>query len=625
MLDENGKNAATYEFEGHRLDAAKRILYGLDDTPLLLKPKAFDTLLFLLENPGRVIERDEIMAAVWPETVVEENNLTQHISTLRRLLGEGKNDHRYIVTVPGRGYEFTAHVTRPTSKHDKFPIIPEPDTARTRSRNLFIVLTAGLAISLLLFGFLLQDRRAPAATGPIKSIAILPFRPISDEGRIDVLELGMADTLISRFGKIKDLEVRPLSSVLNFRGPDHDAVAVGKALNVDLVLEPNLQRLGERIRVNVRLIRVADGFVIWTDTINESSSDLLGVQDKIAARILNSVPFELSGEERLLLGKRSTNSSDAYEYYLYGRQNALKGTKEGIRSAIASYEKAISADPTYALAYAAMADAYRTLAFPGFARSKEVCPQARELANKALELDPTLAEGYTILGYIDFLYDWDMASAEANFRRSIELGPNNSDARRAYSLFLSHAGRHDEAIGEIRLAKELSPQTLIVQVLEGQSLLFAGRDEEALSQFNKVVDFDPNYWIGHYNLGRAYLFQGRYEEAIAELSKATELNAPAHMSLRNTGYAYARMGDYQKAQKIIDELKALSAREFIPYSSIAMIYIAMGQKEEALNLLEKALDERETYLVLLKSYKLWDDLRSEPRFAHILKRMNLND
>jgi serine/threonine-protein kinase len=458
------------------------------------------------------------------------------------------------------------------------------------------------------------------AIGNPKTIAILPFRPLAESNRDEVLEIGMADTLITRLGNAKTITVRPLNAVRNLKSAD--PIKAGKNLQVDLVLDGSLQRSEDRIRVNARLIRVADGTAIWNETFDEKFRDIFVVQDAIAAKIANVLPNQLKGDERLQFEKHYTSIPEAYEFYLRGRYHSLKIVEEDLRRGIGFYELAITADPNYALAYAEMADSYRRLGIPGFARSKEAFPQAKSIAKKALELDESLSQAYAVLGWVAFFYDWDWRDAEIKMKRAIELSPNDFDAHLAYAHFLSNAGRHQEAVAEVRLAKALSPTTLIVLSMESQFLLYGGQDEEAIQQAKKVLDIDPNFWVALNQLGRAYSFQKRYNEAIVELKKAKELAPGSVEPIMQLGYAFAVNGDHKKANEILDEMKQQSKDRFVSFYSFAMIYNGLGKTEKALKLLERSVEEREAQLLFLESDVRWDNLRAEPRFVEMVRKVN---
>ncbi len=325
------------------------------------------------------------------------------------------------------------------------------------------------------------------------------------------------------------------------------------------------------------------------------------------------------------LEKRYTNSPEAYEYYLSARYNVYKIKHESMRQGIVFYEKAVKTDPNYALAYAEMADAYRRLASAGFARPKEVCPKAREFATKAVKLDESLAQAYIVLGWIDFMYEWDWEMAETNLKRAIDLSPNDPDAQFAYAHFLSDAGRHDEAVAAIRRARDLNPTTLITLAVESMILNAASREDEAVLSAKKTLDFDLNFWPARLQLGIAYYRQKRYAVAITELEKARELAPDAYQALSQLGIVFAAMGDKDRAYAVLRDMESRSKEQYIPFHLVAAIYNGLGQKQKALDLLEISLEERETLLVDIKIERGWDNLRSQPRFINILRRMNLSD
>ncbi len=620
-----------YEFGEFRLDEGKRLLLDVTGEILPLMPKAFETLLYLVARSGRLIEKDELMSAVWSDTIVEESNLIKNISILRRVLGENLGDHRFIVTVPGKGYKFVATVRR----------VVEEDLADDNAGSLSRELSnpphsrswktlAMSSIALIVIGvsagwYIWPSDEQGGTAGSLHTIAILPFRPLVAENRDEALEMGMADTLISALGHRRDVIVRPLSSVRNFGGLDQDAIQAGRSLRVDSVLEGNIQRWGERLRINVRLMNVKTGAILWAETFEEEFTHIFVVQDAIASRVVAALARHLNAEERPILEKRHTESAEAYTSYIRGRHHLYKITEPEIRKGISYFEQAIAADPNYALAYAEMAEAYRTLAITAFAPPNEVCPQARSLADKALRLDEGLAEAHIVMGWVRFLCDWDWSRSEKEFRRAIELNPNNSDAHRAYAHMLSNAGRHDEAIVEGRIARELAPLTLITAALEGQFLFFSGRNDEAIDRVQQTIELEPNFWVARLILARIYLRQGRVKDAISELEIARSLSRNGAVPLMKLGYAFAISGEPQRAEAIIDELHSYSRSRFVPSYAFAMIYIGLGDMPKALDYLERAARVRETGITFIRIDTRWDNFRSEPRFKRIIEQMNFGD
>jgi len=417
--------------------------------------------------------------------------------------------------------------------------------------------------------------------------------------------------------------VRPLSSVRRFGGIGQDAVEAGRALGVESVLEGNLQRWGDKIRVSVRLVNVADGSLLWSGTFDEKYTDIFGVQDSISNRVTAALSVRLSNSEREKLEKRYTNDANAYSLYMRGRYHTFKVTETDLRKAIDLFQTAIDADPNYALAYAGMADAYRVLVSAAYARAGEACPKAKDLAARALALDDTLVDAHVVLGWVGLLYDWNLRDAERELRRAIELDPNNAEAHRAYAHLLSNWGRHEEAVNEGRLARELAPLTVITSSVEAQILFFAGRGEDALDRARKTLDLDPDFWVAHNVIGRVLADQGYYTAAIAELHRAYELSGGSPEPLMHLGYAYAASGDRASAESQVEKLRQLARDRYVPAYNIAMIYNGLGESEMALGELEKSLAEREAALAFVRVDGRWNAMRSNPRFASIVARMDI--
>ena len=471
------------------------------------------------------------------------------------------------------------------------------------------------------------SHRQHAATAivavPEKSMAVLPFKPLLPENRDQVLEMGMADTLITKLGNSGGMIVPSLASVRKYGDLDQDPLAAGRKLGVNSVLEGTVQKSGDRIRLTARLIKVADGSSLWAGTFDEKFTDVFTVQDTISQKVAEALALRLSGEEQKRLTKRYTENVEAYQLYLTGRFHLNKVTPPEITKSIGFFKQAIELDPSYALAYVGLADACRGLALTSDRPAKEVFPQAKAAATKAVQIDGSLAEPHAALASVHMWFDWDWAGAEREARRAISLNPNSGLSHLAYMLLLSNLGRHQEAIAEGARARELDPVSLITNSGEGTALLFAGCNDEARERFQKTVELDPNFWIPHLWLGQLYLDEGKYPEALAEFSMAREFSRGNSEAISMTGYAWARAGDAVKARGVLDELKSLSAQRYIPASNIATVYLALGEQDEAVAWLEKAYEERDVHLSFLKIAPKWDSFRSDPRFAAILERVGL--
>ena len=632
-----------YEFGPFRVDTLNHVLLR-DGETLPLKPKVFDTLLVLIENRGRVLDKDELISRLWPDTIVEEANLTQNVYLLRKALGEDSQGEAYIQTMPRRGYRFVASVHEvadespdlTSEEHARGQVVFEDEREKTtcaaggvsgsswsrttlRQRVVAVAITA-IALGATLVYFWTSTRPQPAAAPAIRSIAVLPFKPLGSDASDESLGFGMADTLITRLSNIKQLVVRPTSAVRKFTSPGQDSAAAGRELKVDAVLEGSIQRAGDRIRVTLRLVRVSDGSPIWAGQFDEQVNDFLAVQDRVSERVAHALVPQITGEEQRLLAKHYTEDAEAYQSYVRGRYHWSKINPADWNKAVDYFNRAIEKDPDYALAYTGLADAYVSIVADSLISKPEAIPKAKQAAMTALRLDDTLAEAHVSLGRIKAFYDWDWSSAEGEFKRAIELNPNSADAHREYAYYLTTVGRSEQAIAEAKQARELDPLSQLANYHVAWALIAARRYDEAIEQSQQALGTFP---AAHLWLGWAYLGKGRYTEAVSEFEERLSLSKDDAVTRAHLGYAYAAAGRRGKAEKVLADLNELfRQRQASPYY-IAIIYAGLGEKEQAFGWLEKAYQERSRPLGGLKVNPVWDNLRSDPRFADLLRRIGL--
>ena len=615
--------ANRYEFKGFEVDVSRRLLRGKDGTPIPLTSKVFDLLLYLVENPGRTLGKDELMSAIWSDTVVEESNLTQNISILRRALGDVRGENAFIATIPGQGYRFVAEVETVTTAESR--VVPESDVVPERGtkgkRFPFVIagLIGILIISGLIFGLYLYRARDASVTKDPKVLAILPFKPVVETDSDRALEVGMADTLIARLSNMPGVILRPLSSVRKFSAPDQDPQTAGRELAADAVLDGTIQRNGEKIRVNVRLTDVVSGESLWGGTFDEQYRDIFSVQDTISTKVAEALRVRLTGSAQF--ADRGTNDVEAYRLYLQGRLFQFRSTRNEIYQAIGFYREAIRLDPNYALAYAGMADANRTLPITSDVDPRSAFPESRMAAEQALRLSPALSQAWVALGYVASWYEWDWKTAEENMRRAVELDPQNEEAHRALSILLTILGRHAEAVNEMRRARELAPLSLPTNALEAQALFYAGRDREALERLNKTFEIDPEFWIARLMLSRILIRQGRLDEALVELERARVASGGNSETISLIGYVQARKGNRPEALTSLAALEGSKNDTYSPSYNIAMVYHGLGQTDDALSALEDAAERRDVRLILLNIEHKWDDLRENPRFGSIIRKL----
>ena len=611
----------TLEFEGYRLEVPKRILLDPAGDTVKLMPKAFDILAFLAQNNDRVVSKDELMSAMWPDTIVEENNLTQNISSLRRAFGEKPHENRFIATIPGRGYRFVADVKHVEMEGSLMPERSDLQTEPIPGRISWVQplrrwwpVPAGIALLALLAYFVFWP---PQVGSKVRTLAVLPFRPIAVETRDEALELGMADSLITKLASGNDLRVLPLAAVRGLSSQEIDPQSLGLRMGVDAVLDGVMQNAGGRLRVSAKLIRVADGRQLWAGQFEEEERDIFAVQDSISQRVANALAVPLSGRNK----SPNTADPEAYELFMRGKYHAYKLVRDEVQKGIAYYEQAISLDPNYALAYVELANAYRAMVLTNDAAPNEMMPRAKAAAAKAVELDGNLAEAWTSLASSSFWFDWDWQKAESNFKRALEIDPGSAQTHAFYGHLLSNIGRHSEAATEIRRAREIDPMNPVFSAMEGQILFFGGREQDSSVVLQSIIDLDPNFWLAHLFLCRNYISKGMLEKALASANRAKSIARGNAEATGTAAYILAKMGRTQEARQVLAELESRKDQPFLAYAT-AQVHLALGDKEHAMDLLEQAYKQREPLMVFLKVEPKWNELRSESRFIDLTNKMN---
>jgi serine/threonine-protein kinase len=627
-----------YTFGEFRLDAVGRRLCRRDGTLVVLTSRVFDTLLYLVQHAGAPLSKDELLAAVWPGRVVEDNNLTQNISILRKVLGTEADGHRYVVTESGRGYRFVMDVQVELDEavgtqvqahlgvSDDTPIpmpamVPRQRPALAASLSTLIgVLLAGLIAGGVWF---VQQHHAIGSVPPIRAVAVLPFKPLVQADRDEVLELGMADTLIAKLSSSRRLVVRSLGSVRKFSGLEQDPLAAGRELGVGSVLEGQVQRQADHLHVTARLLSVPGGAALWSATFDESFTDVFALQDAIAQKVAAALALELDHDEQRAMKAGYTSNPDAYLLYLQGRYRIGKVTPAEIHAGMDAFRKAIDLDPTFALAYAALAEAYRRLPITSDIDPNEAFPLAKAAAQKALEIDDDLADAHSVLGWVAFWYDWNWAASEREFRRAIDLNPSVTEAHLGYGHLLSCTGRDAEAIEQGRLVRELDPLSPLANTVTAFFFMDAGRDDEARALLDKAFAIDPNFWVAHLHRGFIAIDAGDFAVAIAEFTKARDHSGGSMQATSMLSYALARSGDRAGAQELLDQLLRQVGQRYVPATSVATIYAGLGDTDQSITWLNRAFDERDVRMAFLKVDHRWDPQRADPRFIAIAARVGL--
>ena len=642
-----------YEFGPFVVDEGGRKLLRSGQTVQLTR-KEFETLLVLVRGCGRVVEKEELMQAVWPDTHVEEGNLAVHVSKLRSKLGKRDDGDPYIETEMGRGYRFTAAVrevedvdivvrkrtrthtitheeeTDDTTTDDQTSVLPaSPRLRLTRLAALTAAAAVVLATTLGASVYFSRWRTTnpSAASANVKTLAVLPFTLLTGDASDEYLALGMADALITRLSNVRQITVRPTSAVRRFAtsGRDVAAAATGRQLGVDAVLEGTIQKSGNRLRVTAQLVRTADESPLWAGTFDEPLTNVLVVQDAISEQLAAALALKLTSEEREKLSRSYTENADAYQLYAKGRYYWSRRDFEGIEKAEPLFRQAIERDPNFALAYVGLTD---LLAMGGPSYECDV------MRAKALELAPDLAEPHASLGFAEMFHKWNWEVAERELRRSIELNPNYGTAHQWLATLLAITGRTEEAKAAMQRALEIDPHSPNFLADMGQMHYFAREYVEAEEYCRRALEVAPDFVFAHQYLAYIYSKMGRQREALEEmllLDKAispsakydkvydTERRRILLEQFRNEGLVgYLRVVVKQRPQ---NEQQAHSAE--IQYG-LALNHAVLGNKDRAIQWLEKAVAGRAFLSAFTHADPVFDELRSEPRFQALERQMNLS-
>jgi len=648
-----------YEFGPFRLDPTEHTLLRGDQV-VALTPKAFETLALLVQKSGHLVRKDELIESVWHDTVVEESNLNVIIHTLRKALGDDPRESKYIETVAKCGFRFVAEVRKaeeheqtasaPTNGSGSVKVATQSSFAeqinavhsatlspsslpRPRDRRRLVVLVLSIIAVVLTatsISVWRSNRRPTTAAAPptqVRSIAVLPFGVLSSEKGDEYLSLGLADALITSLSQTRQVIVRQTEAVAKYQNTGKDPLEAGREQGVDAVLEGQVQRIGDRVRVSARLVRTSDGTSLWADRFEEKFTNIFAVEDAVAEKVARTTVLAMNGAgeapttERLT--KRYTENNEAYEAYLKGRYMWNKRTVDSLQKALGYFQQALRLDPNYSLAYVGLADTYTLLSFFTLAAPSDAFPKAKEAAEKALAIDPTLAEAYTALGQYKAYYEWDWNGAEVEFQKGIALNPNYPLLHHWRSLNLIAMGRMDEARAAMQRALELDPLLLVSNVNLGRIDYYEGRYDQAIKQYQRALELDKDFMRTHLRMGLAYVQQGRYHEALTEYNKALEIAGDTPQIRAHIAHVLAVSGKRSEALIELAKLQERAKRQYVPPYDIALIYVGLGENDKAFAWLEKAYDDHSTEMIYFKVDPLLAPLHSDPRYQNLLRRMKL--
>lgn len=569
---------SVYEFGPFRLESDVRRLTR-EGRLIPLTARLFDILLLLVRRQGQVLPREEILLEVWGDQIVEENNVAVALNALRKTLGETHGGREYIETVPKRGYRFVAKVSRAGGVNSK-----QGEASR--------------------------------------SIAVLPLTVEGGEAGLEYLSDGIAETVIGNLSRLPGLRVMAFRTSSRYKGQTDDVLWAGREMGVDAVLVGRLRKSGGDLSIGVELVDVKDGTRMWGTQYNRGLADTLLLQEEISQVVLDNLRLRLTEGESLRFSKRYTRNNEAYHFYLKGRYFSGMRSEEGIRKGIQCFEEAIRIDPQYALAYAGLADSHHALVTWNVLPPQSVYPVARRAAMKALEIDDSLSEAHTSLAYVEF-HTWQWQSAEQSFERAVELNPNNDRAFRWYSVYLSAMGRVREGILMCERGLRLDPLSPHTRTQLGRHFYYAREYDRAINQCREVLDVHPEWPDAHAVLGLTYLQKGMIEEAASAFRRTNRLLPGDPETLMLLGSAHAAAGRHKEALDVVAKLARFPSQRYTSPHLIAWIYSALRDPDKAFEWLEKAYEYRSYALAHLKISPLFDPIRSDPRFAELLRRIGL--
>jgi DNA-binding winged helix-turn-helix (wHTH) protein/TolB-like protein/Tfp pilus assembly protein PilF len=601
--------ARTFEFGPFRLDERERTLER-DGAAVNLTPKTFDVLVVLLTSRNALVEKSRLLQTAWGDVHVDDAVLTRAISDLRKALGQTE-DQVWIETVPKFGYRFVAEIRE----------IGNGEAAAAgkqwpRTTGLAAVALAGALVAVMI-GW------GTAGSGPrIHRLVVLPFQTLDEATGEDTLGVGLADALITRLSNLEGLIVRPLSTVRQFEHDAADPLRAAEELRADAVLEGTLQFNDGSVRADIRLIRASDGTALWSDTVEARENRLFALEDALAEQVAAKLAVRLNEEERRQLALRPELNPDAYRLYADGRYEWGKRTLEGFEKAAEDFRQAIGRDPSYARAYAGLADCYLLLGAFGYYPQLEMLPKAKATALRALELDAHLAEAHATLGLITQNLDWDWKEVERQYSEAIRMAPSYATAHHWYAEFLSILGRFDESRKEFARAREIDPLSPIIQADEAQLYFFERRYDRNLELLRQVAREDPSFLLAHERLAFTYMIEGREEDAWREAMSLPDC-ASASGDCRRMWKAWLPHRDPTAARAALAQLEADATAGRVPAYAAMLGNIRQAHIDRALDWLERMLDTHGVWLITAKVNPIFDPLRSQPRAKAVSAKLHL--
>jgi TolB-like protein/Flp pilus assembly protein TadD len=549
---------------------------------LRLQDQPFQVLAVLLENSGRAVTREELREKLWPsDTFVDfDKGLNTAINKIREALGDSAESPRFVETLPRRGYRFLSSV----------------DT---------------------------QHESLPGLTRPIDSIAVLPLENLSHDPDQEYFADGLTEALISNLAKISALRVVSRTSAMHYKGVHKPLPQIARELDVDAIVEGTVLRSGKRLRISAQLVNARTDSHLWAESYERDLRDVLVLQAEVAGAIAKEIQVKLTPEEQAQLRRTRRVNTEAYELYLQGRYHWNKRNLGGLTNGAEYFQKAVDCDPTYAAAYAGLADSASRLGFWMDATPEEGCARGKAAALKAIELDNSLSEAHAALCYASVHYDFNIPVAEKAARRAIELNPRSEFALQGRALCLMQRGQAEDATAEIFRAVQIEPRSMVLQWNAATFLWFARQYDQSISQTQKILELDSNAAQAHWILALNLVQKKKYDHAVESMQQTVQISGPAPFYLGALGYVYAVAGSRDDALRVMNELHELSRRRHVSPHWIGLIYAALDERDEAFIWLDRAHQERAPWIAYAKAIPWFDNLRSDARFYCLLQRMNI--
>jgi len=595
------------------------------NTKVPLQEQPLQILRMLLERPGELVTREELHSALWPGSSFGDfdDSLNHAVRRLRDVLGDLPEHPRFVETLPRHGYRFIAPVEAVAAVSP--PAISAAKALPLQRRVLVLaaltlIVLAGLGIYLVRQHLARQQK--PRADKIM--LVVLPFENLSGDPEQEYFSDGMTEEMTTQLGQLspQHLGVIGRASAMTYKGRKKTIDEIGKELRVQYVLEGSVRRAGDHVRITAQLIEVGDQTHVWAQTYDRDVASILGLQADVARAVAHEIQIKLTPQAQTSLATPRAVNPEAYRLYLIGRFLWNKRTEEGLKNAIDHFQRALEIDPGYGLAYAGLADSYLMLDDWGFLPPKEAIPRGKAAAQKALEIDESLAEAHASLALACFEYDWDWPACEREYKRAIELNPNYATAHQWYFAYLFAMGRHAEAMGEIQRAQELDPLSPIISGAVADQYFYARQYEEAIRRFRNTVSLFPEFAPAYQALGAAYVVNGTYQEAVVAYQKLRSLSGASAAEVAALGEAYAKGGIRGYYLWELRRLREESKHRYVRAWTFALLLAGLGEKDQALSYLEKAYEDRDYLLTTLRDEPRFDPLRSDPRFQDLLRRMN---